>query len=215
VAGSAVEVGIIAVQAARGHRSHFNEDTPLDGLLFSIMGATVALLWLATVVLALVITRRRTADPATMSAIRLGLLIGLVGMGLGALMVIQPGGGAHSVGVPDGGPGLPLFGWSTLGGDLRVGHFVGMHALQLLPLLAAVLAAVSRGRLGDDARRSIVRIAATGYLGLVALFTWQALRGQPLLAPDAVTLTALAALVVVCFAAVALAVGRRPTVRAR
>jgi hypothetical protein len=215
VAGSAVEVGIIAVQAARGHRSHFNEDTPLDGLLFSIMGATVALLWLATVVLALVITRRRSADPATMSAIRLGLLIGLVGMGLGALMVIQPGGGAHSVGVPDGGPGLPLFGWSTLGGDLRVGHFVGMHALQLLPLLAAVLAAVSRGRLGDDARRSIVRIAATGYLGLVALFTWQALRGQPLLAPDAVTLTALAALVVACFAAMALAVGRRPSVVAR
>lgn len=214
-AASAVEVGIIAGQAARGHRSHFNEDTPLDALLFSIMGATVGLIWLCTVVLAVVIARRGTTDPATTSAIRLGLVIGLIGMGLGVLMVIQPGGGAHAVGVPDGGPGLPLVGWSTVGGDLRVGHFVGMHALQVLPLFAAVLATSTRGRIGDTARRSAVRIAAAGYLGLVSLLTWQALRGQSLLEPDAETLMAIAALVGVGVIATALAIGRRSAVSAR
>jgi hypothetical protein len=36
-------------QAARGVRSHFNEDTDWDATLFSVMGMTVAVIWLATV----------------------------------------------------------------------------------------------------------------------------------------------------------------------
>jgi hypothetical protein len=109
--------------------------------------------------------------------------------------------GAHTVGLPDGGPGLPLVGWSTTGGDLRIAHFVGMHALQALPLLAAVLAATRR--LDEAARVRLVRVAAVAYTGLVVLLTWQALRAQPLLAPDAVTLAALAALVLGTAAATA------------
>src|SRR5215210_8702552 len=81
---------------------------------------------------------------------------------------------SSDLGVPDGGPGLPLVGWSTTGGDLRVGHFVGIHALQVLPLLGAVLAAVPGRVLPGPARLRLVQVAAAAYLGLVGLLTWQA-----------------------------------------
>jgi hypothetical protein len=189
VAGAALEMVIIVGQAARGVRSHFNDDSAFDAALYSIMGATIVVVWLATVAIALRFLRERSDDRATASAVRLGLLIGLAGMAVGFLISAN---GGHAVGVPDGGPGLLLVGWSTTGGDLRIGHFVGMHALQVLPLLAAGLAAVHRERLDETARVRVVQVAAAAYAGLVVLVTWQALRAQPLLAPDALTLAALA-----------------------
>lgn len=190
VAASVVEMVIIVGQAARGRRSHFNDDSAFDEMLFTIMGLTIAVLWLATLVIALRFFRRPGPDPATTWAVRLGLLIALAGLGLGFLMVV---GNAHTVGAADGGPGLPLVGWSTTGGDLRTGHFIGMHALQILPLLAAALAAITG--LDGTTRLRLILVAAPGYAGLVAIATWQALRAQPLLAPDGPTLVAFAALV--------------------
>ena len=162
VVTSAIEIIVIFGQAFRGRRSHFNEETPLDELLFSIMGMSVAVIWLATLVLAVTVLRRPGLDRATDWSIRLGLLVGLLGMAVGVLMAV---GGAHGVGVADGGPGVAGFGWSTTGGDLRVGHFVGMHALQVLPLLAAGLAIVPRRLLGDTARLRLVLIAGQATWG--------------------------------------------------
>lgn len=191
VAASAIEMVIITVQAARGVRSHFNDDTTGDALLFVVMGLTVAVLYLATIAVALRFLREPGRDRAAGTAIRLGLLVGLVGLGVGVIMSVI---GSHAVGVPDGGPGLAFVGWSTTGGDLRIGHFVGMHALQALPLLAAALAAT--GRFTEATRARIITVAAVAYAAVVLLVTWQALRGQPLLAPDALTLTTLAVIVV-------------------
>ncbi|MEU0157738.1 hypothetical protein ABZ154_02530 [Streptomyces sp. NPDC006261] len=203
---SLVEMAIITLQVVRGKRSHFNSATPLDTALFSAMGATIIVLWAATLMIAVLLLRARIADRAAAWAIRGGVLIALVGAGLGFRMT-QPSAeqraagnldtadviGAHSVGVPDGGPTMPLTGWSTTGGDLRMPHFVGMHALQLIPLflVALVLLAPRITRLRDaELRLRLVRVVTAGYAGLVALTTWQALRGQPLIAPDAATLTA-------------------------
>jgi hypothetical protein len=192
--------------------------------LFDVMGATIAVLWLATLAVALrfligerrpgpiadpegrgqspglVPPTERGTDPVLATAVRLGLAVTLLGLLEGFAMIAV---GGHSVGVADGGPGLPLLGWSTTGGDLRIAHFVGMHALQGLPLLAAGLAAV-RGP-GDTTRVSLLRITAAAWAGTVVLLTWQALRAQPLLAPDTATLAALGALVVVLGAALAAA----------
>jgi hypothetical protein len=125
-------------------------------------------------------------------------------MSVGVVMVVNQG---HAVGVADGGPGLPLLGWSTTGGDLRIGHFVGMHALQGLPLLAGLLSL--RGRALDASLRlRVVLVAAAAYAAAVVLVTWQALRAQPLLAPDGLTLAA-AALVAAGAAAALARTGRR------
>jgi len=43
--------------------------------------------------------------------------------------------GAHSVGVKDGGPGILYF-IITQGGDIRLPHLLGIHAVQALPLLS-------------------------------------------------------------------------------
>jgi hypothetical protein len=193
VVASVLELGAIAVQAGRGVPSHFNSSGGTDTLVYSLMGVTIAVLYLATLAIALRFLREPGRNPVMGLAIRLGLVVGLIGLSVGILMVLQS---AHAVGVPDGGPGLPLVGWSTTGGDLRIGHFVGMHALQLLPLLAAGLAGPLGRTLDVTARTRVVWAVAGGYTAFVLLVTWQALRAQPLLAPDGLTLATLAVITV-------------------
>jgi hypothetical protein len=115
--------------------------------------------------------------------------------------------GAHTVGAPDGGPGLPGTGWSTEHGDVRVPHFVGLHALQALPLLVVLL----RRRGWSDARRVRVTIVGAGlYAGLFATLLVQALRGQSVLQPDSVTFAMLAAVGAISATVWMLTAGRRP-----
>jgi hypothetical protein len=208
-----LEMAIIVGQVVRGRASHFNAATPLDSTLYNLMGATITIAWVLGMLQGLLLLRDRTPDRALVWAVRLGILIGSVGIGLAFLMLeptgdqlqaMQHGGaadrvGAHSVGVVDGGPGMPLTGWSTTGGDLRIPHFVGIHALQALPLLAMLLTVAARRvpRLADArVRVHLVLVAAGAYAAFTGLVTWQALRGQSLVDPDLWTLGAFGVLVV-------------------
>ena len=115
----------------------------------------------------------------------------------------------------DGGPGLPLLGWSTIGGDLRVPHFFGLHAMQVLPLVGGLLALDwTRRRIPQRQRLGLIWTAGLGYLALVLLLTWQALRGQSIVAPDFLTLIAFAILTgVVALSASILLLAARLSVR--
>ncbi|WP_201439229.1 hypothetical protein [Saccharothrix sp. 6-C] len=208
LAGTA-EMAVIIGQVVRGRRSHFNVATPLDERLWDLMAVTIVTLWVMHAVIAVVLALTRFADPAAGVAIRLGLLLSLVGLGLGFLMTPPAPGqdddggviGAHSVGVPDGGPQMALTGWATTGGDLRVPHFVGIHALQVIPLLVVAF--------GRRATPKLAGGLTIGYAGLLALLTWQALRGQPLTRPD--LLTALGALAVATWTGAVIAKTLRST----
>jgi len=193
-----LEFVIIAFQAYRGTTSHFNFSTPFNGVLFVIMGVAIVAQTFISIAVAVAFWRQGFEDSAMGWALRLGMIVTIVGA-LSAGFMTHPTAaqlvrseagqgmpimGAHTVGAPDGGPGLSGTGWSTEHGDLRIPHFIGLHALQVLPLIALVMR--SR-RLSSDKRVRLTLTAAGSYFTLVVLLLIQALRGQPILRPDTLT----------------------------
>jgi hypothetical protein len=172
------EMACIVTQAARGRTSHFNVETPFDAAVFGTMGLLIAANTFL-VLLTLLLFRRPTERPAPayLWGIRAGLLLFFLGSLEGMAMIVNA---AHTVGAPDGGPGLPFVDWSTRSGDLRVAHFLAFHALQLLPLAGFLLSKYGAGR---PARRQVacVLVLALLYAAAVSLLFWQALGGRPLL----------------------------------
>lgn len=193
-----LEMGIIGAQAARGTTSHFNVSTPLNAALFSVMGAGIMLQTLSTLAVVVALFRQRFDERSLGWALRLGMILTIVGASFGGIMTRpseeqlaqmragQPtAAGAHTVGAPDGGPGIPVLGWSREHGDVRVAHFLGLHALQLLPLAALGL---RRTRTSEAQRVRWVFTFAGSYAGFVGVLLWQALHGQSVLAAAPSTL---------------------------
>jgi hypothetical protein len=207
-AGVAAEMVIIVGQVVvRGRQLHFNQSTPTDTLFHDLMAMTVYVIWGAVFVVAVQLLFDKPGDKALSWSIRLALGTSLAGMLLGSLMfratpaqqqAIDATGredffGAHSVGVEDGGPGMPITGWSTEAGDLRIGHFLGVHALQFVPLLALGLVLLSRKLpvlRSEGPRTALVFLGTAAYAGLIWLVTWQAQRGESLVHPEQSTLLA-------------------------
>ena len=217
-----VEQALIVWAVATGTTSHFNVSTPVATAIWTAMAVSITTLYVCTFLTTIAVFFLRLGTPSTTLAVRAGAVIALVGMGLAYLMTSPTAAqladfrgiaGAHTVGLADGGPGLPVLGWSTVGGDLRIPHFVGMHALQLLPLFAILLGWLGRRwhRLADDrVRTRLVVVATVVYAGVVALVTAQALAGQSIVRPDPFFLLAGSVLAAAAVAATALILFRRP-----
>jgi hypothetical protein len=84
---------------------------------------------------------------------------------------------------------LPFVGWSTVAGDLRVGHFVGLHGLQVLPLFALLLLSGILFRRNTPAQHlQLVQLVGIAYTAVTGLLIWQAWRGQSVIAPDMISI---------------------------
>lgn len=213
-----LEVGLVCLQAWRGTTSHFNLGTPLDAVVFSVMGVAIVAQTIASGFVLVALWRQPFTDRALGTALRAGMLITLLGAASAGLMTQPtaaqrrdarergrlPVAGAHTVGGMDGGPGLPGTGWSTAHGDLRVPHFVGLHAMQALPLVAFLMR-----RRRSAAPRTVAR-AAVSYGALFALLLLQALRGEPLASPNPVMLALFAAWAALSIVGIWTAIAARP-----
>lgn len=164
------EIVYIVWKAAQGESSHFNVSTPFSRFMWSMMASMATVATLTAVVLFFWFWTDEVVPLPNhfLWSIRLGLLLFVVfafeGFAMGGRM-------AHTVGAPDGGEGLPVTGWSTRHGDLRIAHFVGMHALQVLPVLAHFVLKST----------VFVVIAAIAYAALAVWVLVNALAGRPLM----------------------------------
>jgi hypothetical protein len=195
----AVELILITAVAGFGETSHFNVSSPLAIAVWSLMATFISIVLIATLVLSILIIREKSQ----VAGVRLGLGLGSfntsVGMGLAFLMTsptanqlanFQGIAGAHSVGTSDGGPGLPFLGWSTIAGDLRVGHFFGLHSIQVAIALLVLAYLLPR-----TLRLPTLIVGNFTYLGFVGLVTWQSLRSEPFSSPSELTVISFVSLV--------------------
>ena len=173
-----LELAYIVWRASRGEASHFNVGTPVAATLYGLMGLGAVLLTACAGWLGWHIGRSQDFPhgPVLQRGLAVGLVLGCVlGTLAGADLSAQTG---HWVGgsLSDA-QGLPVLGWSRDGGDLRVAHFFGLHAMQVLPVLAWLAAR----QLPTTAARRAVDAAALAWVLLTGLAFAQALRGQPFL----------------------------------
>jgi len=184
------EILAIGSQAARGEMSHYNQSGVYGKVLFALMGVVIVSQTFFALYIGIRFFKVKGAEynpvlpyPASQNdlgpndaaislallwAIRLGILISCFFALEGGVMASRL---SHSVGAADGGVGLPILNWSRIAGDLRIAHFMGMHALQIIPLFV-VIAKVKR------ARPAILFSAF--YFILVSLLLINALVGRPL-----------------------------------
>jgi hypothetical protein len=171
------EIVYIAWRASRAEASHYNEASALAIALYAAMGIAAVLFTAASGILAYGLARRDAAPLPP--ALRRSLILGL---GLTAVLGILSGvvlsaTGSHTVGaLPPSAPAVPVFGWSLTVGDLRLGHFLALHAMQILPAFA-LLASL----LGRATAPRIVDAFALAYACVTAAALIAALNARPLL----------------------------------
>lgn len=165
-----LELLYIIFQASKGQLSHYNDSTPTYSLLYSLMGLVAAVVTLYTAYIGLLFFTQSFPELPSyyVWSIRLGILIFVVFSFEGGLMGSRMN---HSVGAINDNSNLWLIGWSKTVGDLRVAHFIGMHALQLLPLLSFYIF--------KNTKATIIISILYGLLAVSTLV--QALNGKPLI----------------------------------
>jgi hypothetical protein len=166
------EIFYIAFQASKGQLSHYNLSTPVYAALYSMMALAATLVTLYTAYIGVLFFTNSFPELPNyyVWAIRLSIILFVVfsfeGFAMGSKL-------NHSVGALNDNSNLFIIGWSKTVGDLRVSHFIGMHALQVLPFLSYYVLKNTKLTFG----LSII-------YGMLAIMTLiQALKGRPFIKP--------------------------------
>ena len=164
------EIVYIAFQASKGQLSHYNISTPVYAALFSMMAIAASLVTPYTAYIGLLFFTNSFPNLPNhyLWAIRFGIIIFVIfsfeGFAMGSRL-------SHSVGALNDNSNWFIVGWSKTVGDLRVSHFIGMHALQVLPIFSYYVL-----------KNTKLTVALAVIYGLLALLTLiQALQGRPLI----------------------------------
>jgi hypothetical protein len=200
-AAAVVEVALITLQAWRRVPSHFNMETPFDTLVSRVLAAGGGVIILVIVALTVATLRPLPGvAPSMRLALRAGFLALDTALLIGAIMVVTA--------VLDVARGDQVAAYAV-GAQWKPAHFVPMHGVLALPLLAWLLA---RTPLSERSRLHTVALAVSGYATLCLLAVIEsAARISPLEAPlIADTATALAIAAIVAAAARTLALLRQP-----
>lgn len=173
-ASASFELLYITIQAARGEQSHFNRSDDIHAALYGLMGLAAVAMLATKIPLALEIARRPRPglDPVLRRAVVTGLWMTIILGALTGLYMGQRFAEGHDVGAVGG--AAPVFGWNREGGDLRVAHFFGMHAEQVVPI-----AAWASAGLAAKVRRRIVAASAVALAALTIAVFVQAIEGRP------------------------------------
>ncbi len=164
------EIVYIAIQASRGQLSHYNMSTGFYSAMFTLMALAASLVTIYTAYVGFLFFTNSFPELPNcyVWAIRLGILIfvifSFVGFAMGSRL-------NHSVGALNDNSNWFILGWSKTVGDLRVSHFIGMHALQVLPILSYYLL--------KNTNLTLVLSILYGLLALLTLI--QAINGRPLI----------------------------------
>jgi hypothetical protein len=166
----------ITMQAARGTTSHFNNSTPFNSAVSSVMDIVDPVNGVFVLVLLIFALRfKYDVSRSSQLGITFGLFLFLAGSAIGGVMVAQ---GQSVVGVAPEGPGLPVVNWSTTGGDFRVAHFLGIHAIQILPIAGWLIDGLKA--LPRRAKPTTFMAISAGYVLLMGFLFIQAMNGVPL-----------------------------------
>lgn len=166
------EIVYIAFQAGKGQLSHYNLSTPLYSALYSMMAlaATLVTLYTAYVGFLFFTDSFPNLPDYYVWSIRLGIVIFVIFSFEGFVMGSRLN---HSVGAFNDNSNRFIVGWSKTVGDLRISHFIGMHALQVLPIFSYYVLKNTESTVG-----------LSFLYGVLALLTFiQALKGKPLINP--------------------------------
>ncbi len=168
------EMAYITYQGAMGEASHFNVSSTFHAVAYSLMGFGATCMVVVLVWLAVVLAREHGLNQPLILSIVVGLVATCIfGGGFGGYLGAQS---AHWVGAAaTDANGVAFFNWARDGGDLRVAHFFGMHAMQALPIFALLLPRT----FSNNTACTLVLAFACAYCAFTTMTFVQAVQGLP------------------------------------